>query len=46
LRLTRKLLSRHLSSKAKTNSRDAAYFFRLHSDSMVTARGRPTTRPA
>jgi hypothetical protein len=46
LRLTRKLLSRHLSSKAKANSSDAANFFRLHSDSMVTARGRPTTRPA
>jgi hypothetical protein len=40
LRLTGKLLSRHASGKANANSRDAAYFFRLHSDLMVTVRSR------
>jgi hypothetical protein len=40
LRLTGKPLPRHPSSKAKANSRDAAYLFRLHSDLMVTVRGR------
>jgi hypothetical protein len=36
LRLTSKLLSRHAPGKAKANSRDAPYLFRLHSDLMVT----------
>jgi hypothetical protein len=40
LRLTGKPLSRHPSCEAKANSCDAAYFFRLHSDLMVTVCGR------